>query len=949
MNSKLNPAPDFPKVENEILKFWEENGVVKEYLKKNEKSDKRFRFIDGPITANNPMGVHHAWGRTLKDFFQRYKNMRGFAQRFQNGFDCQGLWLEVEEEKNLGFNSKRDIESYGIDKFSLACRSRVEKYSRIQTEQSKRLGMFMDWDNSYYTMSETNNLYIWFFLKKCHEKKLLYKGKSTMPWCTRCGTGISAHELSDSGYKTVEHDSVYVKFSLINEPNNFLLIWTTTPWTLLANVAVAVNPSYDYVKVKVTADDGNEQSLILSKNRLSILNSKYEITDEFKGEKLIGVLYSGPFDEIDVQKSVAHSVIPWEEVSEGEGTGLVHIAPGAGEEDFQLGKKYNLSVIAPLDEFGVYLSGFGEFSGKEVSKINPDVFKSLKEKSLLYKIEKITHSYPHCWRCKEPLVFRVTEEWFIKSDPVRDDLKSAASKVNWVPEFAGKRMLDWLNNMGDWPISRHRYWGLALPFYECQKCKTVTVIGSKEELKLMATQPDKVDGLPELHRPWIDEIKIKCPNCQSDVSRTPFVGDCWLDAGIVPFSTLKYLEDKSYWQKWFPAEFVTEYIAQIKLWFYSLLFMSVVIENKAPYETVLTDGYVVDEKGEVMHKSKGNAIWFDEGVEKMGADMMRWLYLRSDTAKDMRFGYNLGDEVRRRFFLILWNCFKFVHDSASCENVDLDEPTGEIKNDLDILDRWIISRLNSLIKSVTESIEKYNTQAAVFEIESFVDEFSTWYIRRSRKRVGAASSNRGNSLSFYRTSFHVFKILTKILAPFSPFFSESLYQYLKDGKLSVHLHDWPDFNANFIDTTLEERMKSVRKICELGHSARKASGVKVRQPLQRIIIKSAPKNRVYEGEFIKLIADELNVKSVEYLDSNSEEFSIELDVNITPELRAEGEARELIRAIQQLRKEKACGLSDSIQVLAPSWPEEHEELIKKETIATKISKTEGPLMILTQD
>src|SRR3989338_4733710 len=652
--------------ENETLKRWYDSGIVDKYLHKNDKSKKKFRFLDGPITANNPMGVQHGQGRTLKDLFQRFKNAQGFKQRFQNGFDCQGLWLEVQEEKDLGLNSKRDIETFGIEKFCLRCRDRVNKFSAIQTEQSKRLGMFMDWDNSYYTMSETNNVYIWHFLKVCQQKGWLYKGIDSMPWCPRCGTAISKHELSDDGYKTVKHTSVYVKFPLRDDSDTFLLIWTTTPWTLAVNVAVAVNSEKEYVKVHTE----NGENIILAKSRLSVVKEKYEIIDTFKGSKIVSRIYSGPFDELPAQQAVNHQVIPWDEVSDEEGSGLVHIAPGAGEEDFQLGKKYKLPVLAQLDEFGVYVQGYGQFTGRFALDVKGEVFASLKDKGLFYKTESIVHSYPHCWRCKHELVFRTTHEWFISAKEIRPLMKKAALEANWLPSSAGKRMQDLLTNMSDWPISRRRYWGLALPFYECTSddCKELVVVGSRQELRELALEPEKVDNLPELHRPWIDEIKIKCPKCNGIAKRVSEVGDCWLDAGIVPFSTINYLEDKKYWRERFPFDFITEYLGQIKLWFYATLFMSVALENTLPWKNILATGYIVDGKGEPMHKTKGNYIPFDEAAQKMGVDVMRWVYLSSNPYENIKFGYELGDVVRRQFLLTLWNSYSFFVTYANLNN-----------------------------------------------------------------------------------------------------------------------------------------------------------------------------------------------------------------------------------------------------------------------------------------
>ncbi len=900
-----------------MLQWWYESGLVEKYLHKNDKSEKKYRFLDGPITANNPMGVQHGQGRALKDLFQRFKNAQGYKQRFQNGFDCQGLWLEVQEEKDLGLNSKRDIEKFGIEKFCVRCRERVNKFSAIQTEQSKRLGMFMDWDNSYYTMSETNNLYIWYFLKKCHEKGWLYKGVDSMPWCPRCGTAISKHELSDDGYKTVTHTSVYAKFALKNQEKTFLLIWTTTPWTLAVNVAVAVNPVKDYVKVKLE----NGEQLILAKNRLSVLTEKYEVIDTFLGDSLVKETYSGPFDELAAQTGVKHEVIPWEEVSDEEGSGLVHIAPGAGEEDFQLGKKYKLPVLAPLDEFGIYVPGYEPFSGKFALDVKEEVFESLKSKGLFYKIEPITHSYPHCWRCKHELVFRTTHEWFISAGEIRPLMKKATKDATWLPDAAEKRMQDWLTNMGDWPISRRRYWGLALPFYECtsNQCKELTVVGSKEELRKLAVDPKMVDELPELHRPWIDGIKIKCPKCGTPAERVKEVGDCWLDAGIVPFSTIKYLEDRKYWEEWFSFDFITEYMGQIKLWFYSTLFMAVALENKVPWKHVLASGYIVDEKGEPMHKTKGNYVPFDEAAEKMGVDVMRWVYLSSNPYENIKFGYGMGDLVRRRFLLPLWNVYSFFVTYALLDNWDV----KEVKSS-HILDEWVLARLNQTVKDVTSAMEKYDPYLPTQLIESLVSDLSTWYLRRSRER-------RNND--FYATMYEVLVTLCKLLAPFMPFVTEEMFKNLT-GKESVHLENWPKVGA--IDEKLISSMSLLRKMVEIVHAQRKAAGIRLRQPLARVIIYGEAEG--IRGELEKLLLDELNVKKVEYSFDPHAPIEIELDTRLTPELEAEGKARDLVREIQDARKAAGTALDEKVIVILLDWPKEYTDYISKETLATKLIK-----------
>lgn len=522
----LQPAQNqtnFVEMEKKHLENWYKNGVVEKYLKRNADSKKRFSFIDGPITANNKMGVHHAEGRTMKDVVQRYKNMKGFKQRFQNGFDCQGLWVEVEVEKAMGFNSKKDIFDFGLGNFTDACKARVNKFAQVQTEQSKRLAMFMDWDNSYYTMSETNNLYIWHFLKVANERGLLFKNHSATTWCPRCETGLSQHEQAD-GYKDVTDKSVYVMFKLVGRANEYVLAWTTTPWTLSANVLLAVNPEMDYVKVQY-----EDRVLYLAKNAAERLG--FENPKKVDVKELVNLEYEALYD-IPAQKGVKHYITEWDLVDDVSGTGVVHIAPGCGQEDFELGKELKADSLSPLDESGHFMEGYGDLTGKYAHDVADQVFDYLKEQKALYKTEEYAHSYPHCWRCGTKCLFRLENNWFLRVTDLRDQMKAAALKTKWYPDYAGKRMQNWLDNMGDWMISRKRFYGLSLPFFECKKCGKLTVAGSKEELKQLAVEPEKVDALPSLHRPYLDDVAIKCPECGEEVYRVADVGDCWLDAGV---------------------------------------------------------------------------------------------------------------------------------------------------------------------------------------------------------------------------------------------------------------------------------------------------------------------------------------------------------------------------------------------------------------------------------
>lgn len=912
----LPSLPDFPELEQQIMTWWYQNDLVDQYLHKNDESQEVFSFIDGPITANAPMGVHHARGRTLKDVFQRYKNAQGFAQRFQNGFDCQGLWVEVEVEKENGFNSKKDITDFGLDKFTNACLDRVNKFSKVQIEQSKRLGMFMDWDNSYYTNSKTNNLYIWHFLKTINAKGWLVKNKSATTWCPRCETGLSQHEEAD-GYKEVTDESVYLKFKLSAKSNEFVLAWTTTPWTLSANVLLAINPKFEYVKAKV--DNDYLYLAKLAADRLGLTD--YESID---ATTLLGLEYDSLY-QIPAQKDVQHSIVEWDAVDPVDGSGVVHIAPGCGQEDYLLGKKLKSAMIAPLDERGHFIDGFGNLSGLYAHKVNELVFDYLTETKALFKKEPITHRYPHCWRCGTKCLFRLEDSWYIKSDDIRPLMKEAAKKVNWHPKYVGRRMQNWLDSMEDWMISRKRFYGLALPFYECS-CGELTVIGSLEELKEKAVNPELIEGLPTLHRPWIDQIEIHCPKCQKAVKRVPDVGDCWLDAGVVPFSTLKYLEDKTYWQKWFPADLVLEMIEQVRLWFYSMLFFSVTFENTPPYLNVVSHSEVRDEKGQKMSKTKKNGIPYDEAVSKMGADAMRWLYCQQKSHTSVNFGYSIADQVKKDFLLILWNSYRFFTQHANLENWQPDEKATSAPESTNIMDKWLLSRLNSTIAKTTDSLEKFNTCSATKTIENFVTDLSTWYIRRSRDR----SDN--NQLLYF-----CFDQLSRLIAAFVPFTGEIIYQNLHGFELaasnqSVHLQNWPKSNPDLIDANLEKQMDSVRNICQLIHGQRQKFNLKLRQPLAKATVDSALK---LNPDLIAVIAEETNVKEVIF-DHQTELLNVVLDTNLTPELIAEGEYRDLVRSIQVLRREAGLEINDQIKIFAPSWPKSFEDQILKKTLSVSI-------------
>ena len=868
---------EFDKNELEILKFWEEKGLFGKLRKKN-RGKKKWSFIDGPITANNPMGVHHAWGRTYKDLFQRFKAMQGFDQRYQNGFDCQGLWVEREEEKDLGLKNKADIEKFGVLNFVNACKKRVEKFSKIQRDQSIRLGQWMDWDNSYYTMTDNNNLHNWTLLKKYFEEGRLFKGKDAVPWCWRCGTASSKHDIATEGYKEVTHTALFMKFPLKSNPNEYFLIFTTTPWTVPANVAIAVNPNISYVKV-----ESEGVNYWLAEARVSELEEKYAILERKKGSELEGIEYIMPYYNLEVQNKSPHRVVLWDLASSEEGTGIVHIAPGCGAEDFDLGKSIGLPTISPLNDSGNYVEGYGQFSLKKYSEVNKEVLLDLEQRKFVYKSKSYKHRYPHCWRCGNELVFRLVDEWYIKCDEkIRKNLISENKIVTWFPEYGKVRQGEWFYNMSDWLISRKRYWGLPLPIWECS-CGNTEVIGSLEELKKKAVEKKKVEELKEVHRPWIDEIKIKCSKCKKEASRVLDVGDAWLDAGIVPFSTLNYLNDNKYWKEWFPADLICENMpGQYRGWFNALFWASAELTGKAPTKAVLGYETLKDEKGEEMHKSKGNAIWFDDAVKKAGADPIRLIYCLQDPSLELRFGFNALKEPSNNLN-ILFNLSKLMESSKDVK----------IKK---IEDKWILSKYNSLISYVTNELEEFHPHNATKALLNFwINDFSRGYIQIVRDRLAEEDEEARMVLR------EVYIGLLKMLSPIIPFLTEKLWQELRDKKIvkeeSVHLTDWPKADKKKINPELEKEFKVMMEIVESGLKERDKAKIGLKWPLASVTV--SMEEKIAEN-IQEIIARQLNVKKV--ICEKAKGFEIELNLNMTEELEAEGFAREIARKVQAERK-----------------------------------------------
>jgi isoleucyl-tRNA synthetase len=1009
----LPSVPDHPALEREVLEWWDREGTF-EQVREQNRGGPRFSFIDGPVTANKTLGIHTAWGRTLKDVFQRYKALRGFDQRYQNGFDCQGLWIEVGVERQLGLNSKREIEEYGLDRFARKCRELVVWSARELTRGSKRLGQWMDWGNDYFTFSDTNIEYIWKFLRIVHERGWLFLGHRSTEWCPRCGTSLSQHELSYAGvYQERSDPSLFVRFPLTDRPGESLVVWTTTPWTLPANVAAAVHPGAAYGRT----EDGRWLAIERDPDETFV--------ERRPGSELVDWRYEGPFDTLAPGAAVEHRVIPWTDVDLTEGTGIVHIAPGAGQEDFMLGREHGLPVLAPVDESGRFNPDYGWLHGLSTVEAADQIVGDLKERGLLVEAGLYEHRYPHCWRCDTPLIWRVADDWFIAVDEVRPRLLEANTTVEWTPSYFGKRMEDWLRNMGDWNISRRRYFGLPLPFYRCS-CGHLTVIGSRTELAEKATSG--LEQLEELHRPWIDNVPIRCDACGNEVRRVPEVGDVGLDAGIVPFSTLGWendewipggyatgasaglsnaeLPDHSYWERWFPADWVSEMREQIRLWFYSQLFMSVVLVDEAPFRAVLGYEKMLDEHGREMHASWGNLIPAEEAFEKMGADVMRWQYCAQAPNQNILFGFGPAHEIKRKL-LTLWNSVAgFFIPYANIEGFrprygDLEHgPDGEFRP----LDRWLLARTQKLLEEATAGYEALLTARVIDVFESFVEDLSNWYIRRSRREFW-----RGGNEAVLRVLWYALVQAIRVISPVMPFLSEHLWQKLvagpcDDAPRSVFLAGWPA--AAEPDAALLEEMSEVRRVVELGRQARSTSGLKLRQPLRKLVIEGAPLAEAHLDE----IGEELRVKAVElgkveaaetvvkpdlpalgprlghdlaavrealaagefeelpqggfraaghelaphevlierrgrkgWAVAGQDGMTVALDTSLDDELRLEGRVLDLIHQLNKMRRDAGLELTDRIVVTLPAEQADvlrHADWIKDEVLAVSI-ETDG--------
>ena len=892
MYKKVDANLNFVDREKQIEKFWNDNDIFKKSME-HRKEGETYTFYDGPPTANGKPHIGHVETRTIKDMIPRYQTMKGKFVPRKAGWDTHGLPVELEVEKLLGLNGKEQIEEYGMEPFIKKCKESVWKYKGMWEDFSKTVGFWADMDNPYVTYDDNFIESEWWALKEIWNKNLLYKGFKIVPYCPRCGTPLSSQEVAQ-GYKTVKERSAVARFKVIGE-DAYFLAWTTTPWTLPSNVALCVNPEETYCKVKAVDGYTYYMAEALLDTVLGKLPDKdapegtkaYEVLETYKGSDLEYKEYEPLFDcakeIIEKQHKKAHYIVCDTYVTMTDGTGIVHIAPAFGEDDAAVGRKYDLPFVQLVDGKGE-LTKETPYAGVFVKKADPMVLKDLDEKGLLFDAPKFEHEYPHCWRCDTPLIYYARESWFIKMTAVKDDLIRNNNTVNWIPDSIGKgRFGDWLENIQDWGISRNRYWGTPLPVWECE-CGHQECIGSRAELAERSGNPE--DAKVELHRPYIDAVTFKCPDCGKEMHRVPEVIDCWFDSGAMPFAQHHYpFENKDVFEKQFPAKFISEAVDQTRGWFYSLMAESTLLFNKAPYENVIVLGHVQDENGQKMSKSKGNAVDPFDALETYGADAIRWYFYTSSAPWiPKRFSGKLVQEGQRKFMGTLWNTYAFFVLYANIDQFDATKYTLDYEK-LSVMDKWLLSKLNSAIKGTDENLANYRIPEAAKVLDEFVDDMSNWYVRRSRDRFWAKGMEQ-DKINAYMTLYTALVEICKAAAPMIPFMTEEIYQNLvrsinTEAPESIHLCDFPAVNDAWIDKDLEKNMDEVLKIVVMGRACRNSANIKNRQPIGNMYVK-AP--NVLPEYFVEIIEDELNVKKVNF----TEDVSAYTSYTFKPQLRTVG-------------------------------------------------------------
>ncbi len=1004
MEFKQLKKGDTHNIELEIEKEWENEDILKKCID-NRKDCENFVFYDGPATANGMPGLHHMMAKFLKDTFCKYKTMQGYRVLRKVGWDTHGLPVELQVEKELGFNSKKDIEEYGIEEFNKKCKESVWKNEKAFSDLTKEMGQFIDLEHPYVTY---DNNYIeteWWILKKFFDEGLFYEGHKILPFCTRCGTGLASHEVAQ-GYKEVTANTVIVPMKKKDE-DVYFLVWTTTPWTLISNVALCVNPKELYI----LAESRGTKFIVAKALANKVLGDDYTVLEEYSGKNLEYMEYEQLIPSLKVDKK-AFFVTVDDYVTMDAGTGIVHIAPAFGQDDYNVGKKYNLPVLNPVGEDGCYTAGL--WKGRNVFDVDIDVIKYLKENDKLFKKEKIKHDYPHCWRCGTPLLYYAKPSYYLEVTKLKDQVVKNNNGVNWYPKFVGeKRFGNWLLNMNDWAISRNRYWGTPLPLWRCS-CGHMEMIGSRKEL--VEKSIEEIDESIDLHRPYVDNVHITCPDCGKEMSRVKEVIDCWFDSGSMPFAQYHYpFENKELFEEQFPANFICEGIDQTRGWFYTLLLISTFVTGKAPYKNVLVNDLLLDKFGKKMSKSKGNIVEPFTTMKKYGADTIRfYLPYVSPVWSPIKFDDDGLKEVYSKYLSTFKNAYSFFEMYANADKIDPREYNIPVAK-RDLTDRWLLSRLNHMVKDVTEGYEKYDLNIVVHKIVDFInDDFSNWYIRSNRRRFWASELTEDKK-AVYLTTYETLLTLAKVTAPVTPYISEEIYQNLT-GKTSVHLEDFPKVDEELLSKDLEQRMELVRDICSLGRNAREDAAIKVRQPLNFMILPLVDEAVI--EDFESIIKEELNIKEIVYKDDMTEymdyivkpnfkvvgkvfgpkmkdfqeavskldindvnkikagyfkmnflgeeidvtedmilttlknkkgycaasngKTSIVLDTSLTEDLILEGLAREVVRKVQNLRKEADFVITDHINLyyhgdeMFDKMLALYDEYIKNETLADSL-------------
>lgn len=1033
---------DFPQMEEHILRFWQENNIFEKSLE-IRKDAPHYVFYEGPPTANGKPGTHHVLARIFKDLFPRYETMRGYYVLRKGGWDCHGLPVELEIEKELGLSSKREIEDYGIAEFNRKCKESVFRYVKEWEDLTDRIGFWIDMEHPYITLTNDYIESVWWILKQLWDKDLIYQGYKVVPYCPRCGTPLSDHEVA-LGYAETDDPSIYVKFPLRDELGTYFLVWTTTPWTLPGNVALAVHPDVRYALVE---QDG--EKLILAEELLDeVLEGEYEVVKSLPAKELVGKHYRPLFTFLPVEENYCY-VVAADFVTTEEGTGIVHMAPAFGAEDLEVGKEHDLPILHTVDLEGAFIDKVTPWRGLFVKDADPLIIEDLKSRGLMYKVGTYRHVYPFCWRCNTPLLYYAKTSWFIETTRFRDGLLANNQKINWYPgHIKDGRFGNWLEGNVDWALGRERYWGTPLPIWVCEECGRQECIGSIEELAARIQIPMPKSQIPnpqvghwsldighlDLHRPYIDEVTYGCPECGGVMHRVPEVIDAWFDSGAMPVAQWHYpFENEDLFGEQFPADFICEAVDQTRGWFYSLHAISALLFNEPCYKNVICLGLILDEEGEKMSKSRGNVVDPWEVIDAKGADALRWyLYTASPPGQSRRFSVDLVGEVVRKFLLTLWNTYSFFTTYA---NIDRFDPTEHelLVEERSPLDRWILSELNLLIERVTESLDSYDVTGAARPIEDFVNDLSNWYVRRSRRRFWKSESDEDKAAA-YLTLYRCLATVAKLLAPFMPFLAEEMYRNLvcgvdEDAPESVHLCDWPVAGESLIDRALVDDTRLVMRLVSLGRAARNRSGIKLRQPLsEALFMLRGEKEALALRRLSDQVLEELNVKALTFLEDETqvmdcvvspvpailgkkygalfpkikeavaeldqadlarhmeagEEIELEVDGRVvtllpeelevrteakegyaiareagylvaiatalSPDLLKEGLARELVRRIQNMRKEASFRIEDRIvtyYVAGPTLREvltdpEYGDYIRGETLSRRLIESQPP-------